>query len=72
MKLFIYFLLKEIIYCGGSVASDPHLSGANYARVWLNVSTNNQLEQSTYHRLHNDTDVHQYGFLNGELDPIFL
>lgn len=63
---------KRIIYCGGSVASDPHLSGANCAHASLNVSTNNQLERNIYHRLHSGTDVHRYGFSNGELDPIFL
>lgn len=63
--------IRIIIYCGGSVASAPHLSEANCVHVWLNVLTNNRLVQNICHTPHNDTAVRRYEFVSDALNLIF-
>lgn len=66
------YLTNIIIYCGGSVASSPHFSGAlNYAHAQSNVWTNSRHVQNICHKLHNGTVVRRYGCVDDVSSPIY-
>lgn len=57
--------------CEGVASFAPHLSVVRYEYEWSNVSRGSQHEQSTFRRIHNDTVVLLYGFVDDELNRIY-